>query len=36
MTTWTRDARYTPLTAATLARYEALCAEAEASPWRQN
>ena len=36
MTTWTRDARYTPLTTATLARYEALCAEAGASPWRQH
>ena len=36
MTTWTRDARYTPLTAATLARYEALCTEVEASPWRQH
>ena len=34
-THWTREARYTALNADSRERYEALCAQAAASPWRQ-
>lgn len=32
---WTREARYTALNADTRPRFDALCAQATASPWRQ-
>ena len=34
-THWTREARYTALNADSRERYEALCAQAASSPWRQ-